>query len=1208
MAFGRDSYWANGEEGAAVACFISGIAVILMGYSVYSHLRSIQDRHVQIRRHSNRSDTKLEDSINLDSLAYLMQSPNANIQSSAAKIILERAMSATHLPKIIAACADDQPMDIRSKSLYSLQLLTRKEGNKAALLQAGALNVLVDALKCTDPDMKEVTQRYVAVAICDLIQGSDINKYKILELGILEPIKRILTSKSIRNNELKYWTLMILYQISLSDPLPHVLIDNGFVSLLAKMARLTYGNTNMPKFCMQSLVRITSNVDVAEAKKILLELLDYNIIELISICLRGDDVELIYWAAGLMHEFVIKDVVADKFRQIKGIHTILSGLLSAEEMYISRVILRTIKFMAAGQDKFLQDMVRSGMVKKIMHCLSLNDEDVKQWAILCIHVVAGQVESHQDIITAPEFEILLELAISSKMKVAIYVSDIISLICCITSNATCLEPHIKSLLKTLNTLLLEGESDVQYNAAGAIFNIMTTNTPFANKVRQINFKNILSVATTATNERVQMICTKGALMVVIKNRYMVFQINSQVTDPLIETVNSISKFILPIMISQALVRSTKNQVLGSRTSSIHDDELDPPLMHTDTDDEDIPMVRQEDYIDVTEEGTISNASRLDRVLKDRERAKKKGSRNNHSSHKGGIGDSSRLFNTALSVNERDTLFKKFELPAAMRNQLAGALTSLNILLENDQVIGSTITGKRNSQNMMDMIDVMLDFDELEGRAASYIRTSRSGRLTNLNTHPSEDNLMLPDHIRQLTENLVYLVTYPALQDWADSCCRNYPLNTITETRASELYMDALQWIYTFSEFPQKSSSRGKQLLAFKKSKQLQQQSSDTSINKNSSGSSSSSSSDEDEDDNQLFSISSEKKSDKQDIEATTFQKPTSSYGSKHYAGFSRRALTLLQSLTRYASVRQYLIHDMQFIKILLYLLEADIKSADRTITCLGALFANDPCLMISEHQFQMLAILVWHSMINTNKKAFQFYSQLVLAYCSRIIASKMNKTPPPSMMNNPVFVEIDLVSRSKFCFVSYESYLRVRNDSWTFETVRATHCVPAMTSDILEQGEAHKYAYEVILESSGLMQIGWVSDHFEFDPEGGKGVGDDVHSFGYDGSRAKKWHGKYSNMRTTSYGLIWKEGDVVTCAIDMDEGEIRYYLNGIDMGVAFFGISINRYFSCNKPTMQISIRRFNRSIKLFTRRLFTYCRTSSSTCCHYETTTSTSCS
>ncbi|RCH80149.1 hypothetical protein CU098_004648, partial [Rhizopus stolonifer] len=175
------------------------------------------------------------------------------------------------------------------------------------------------------------------------------------------------------------------------------------------------------------------------------------------------------------------------------------------------------------------------------------------------------------------------------------------------------------------------------------------------------------------------------------------------------------------------------------------------------------------------------------------------------------------------------------------------------------------------------------------------------------------------------------------------------------------------------------------------------------------------------------------------------------------------------------------------------------------------------------------------------------------------ITTKINKATPSShMINHSAFVEIDLISRSKFCFINYESCLHVRNDSWTFETVRATHGVPAMNSDSLETGEPHKYAYEVRLESGGLMQVGWVTDHFEFDPEGGKGVGDDVHSFGYDGSRAKKWHGKYSNMRTTSYGMIWHEGDTVTCAIDLDEGEVRYYLNGADMGVAFFGIAINR--------------------------------------------------
>lgn len=110
-------------------------------------------------------------------------------------------MIATYLPKIIAACDKDQPIEIKSKALPSLQLLTRKgtawytsriwqeitwqlENNKATLLEAGALGVLVDALKCTDPAMKEVTQRYVAVAICDLIQGSGMRWHFITETNI----------------------------------------------------------------------------------------------------------------------------------------------------------------------------------------------------------------------------------------------------------------------------------------------------------------------------------------------------------------------------------------------------------------------------------------------------------------------------------------------------------------------------------------------------------------------------------------------------------------------------------------------------------------------------------------------------------------------------------------------------------------------------------------------------------------------------------------------------------------------------------------------------------------------------------------------------------------------------------------------------------------------------------------------------------------
>ena len=60
-----------------------------------------------------------------------------------------------------------------------------------------------------------------------------------------------------------------------------------------------------------------------------------------------------YWELiGLL----VLDVAAQQFREIKGIHTILNGLLGAEEIYISRVVLRTIKFMAYGQGRSNDNM------------------------------------------------------------------------------------------------------------------------------------------------------------------------------------------------------------------------------------------------------------------------------------------------------------------------------------------------------------------------------------------------------------------------------------------------------------------------------------------------------------------------------------------------------------------------------------------------------------------------------------------------------------------------------------------------------------------------------------------------------------------------------------------------------------------------------------------------------------------------------------
>lgn len=42
-----------------------------------------------------------------------------------------------------------------------------------------------------------------------------------------------------------------------------------------------------------------------------------------------------------------------------------------------------------------------------------------------------------------------------------------------------MEPNVSLIVKTLNALLMEGELDVQYNAAGAIFNVMTMGRKYA---------------------------------------------------------------------------------------------------------------------------------------------------------------------------------------------------------------------------------------------------------------------------------------------------------------------------------------------------------------------------------------------------------------------------------------------------------------------------------------------------------------------------------------------------------------------------------------------------------------------------------------------------------------------------------------------------------------------------------------------------------
>ncbi len=170
----------------------------------------------------------------------------------------------------------------------------------------------------------------------------------------------------------------------------------------------------------------------------------------------------------------------------------------------------------------------------------------------------------------------------------------------------------------------------------------------------------------------------------------------------------------------------------------------------------------------------------------------------------------------------------------------------------------------------------------------------------------------------------------------------------------------------------------------------------------------------------------------------------------------------------------------------------------------------------------------------------------------------------------------------------------------------ATNCIETMTSRLIRIQSQSDFATAVVLldavkirdmcnkggrgvyieyaiQTAGLAQIGWIrglspghsSSYAAFLPNSdtGDGVGDDLVSYGYDGSRGLKFHGGeeekvYGPSSEDTKGVTgWKSGDVLGSYCKFSESserregddsstinisvEIGYTLNGLDLGIAF---------------------------------------------------------
>lgn len=153
-------------------------------------------------------------------------------------------------------------------------------------------------------------------------------------------------------------------------------------------------------------------------------------------------------------------------------------------------------------------------------------------------------------------------------------------------------------------------------------------------------------------------------------------------------------------------------------------------------------------------------------------------------------------------------------------------------------------------------------------------------------------------------------------------------------------------------------------------------------------------------------------------------------------------------------------------------------------------------------------------------------------------------TPPPIagdrfLLKDPTGLAVEVYAFSgQVSFHKESTTIGIRS---TFPTV-----VPR---DVLLRTGKWYYEVHLVSASEGVAQIGWADCSFAGNDEEANGVGDDQHSWAFDGNRCQKWNGGSSN-----WGKRWRTGQTLGCAVDIDKGEISFSINGVwrkPMGVAF---------------------------------------------------------
>lgn len=99
-----------------------------------------------------------------------------------------------------------------------------------------------------------------------------------------------------------------------------------------------------------------------------------------------DDSDLVYWAAGLLHQFAIQDLHKAEICAIPNIIKALQNVLCSSEAILQRLILRVLSFLCVGNQPFRTKVLAcSSLLARLPVCLASGDNDIVHWAVVLLH-------------------------------------------------------------------------------------------------------------------------------------------------------------------------------------------------------------------------------------------------------------------------------------------------------------------------------------------------------------------------------------------------------------------------------------------------------------------------------------------------------------------------------------------------------------------------------------------------------------------------------------------------------------------------------------------------------------------------------------------------------------------------------------------------------------------------------------------------------